>query len=173
MANSRGKYRLYRSSFLYLSLFVMIILHGCGYHLYSQASLPFREIAIDTIENRTVEPGLQDMLHRAVVEEFTRQGISVNPSARQRLSAVVQKFDMPSLSEKDGFSREYRIVVGVDFTLTDEHGQKRYIKNLGSPFMAPFAGADELGRLLASKRIAVEGALRDVAQQLIGLLIYK
>lgn len=152
----------------------MLLLQGCGYTLHSQASLPFKEIAIDTIENRTVEPGLQDILHRAVVEEFIRQGISVSPAARQRLSAVIQKFDMPSLSaNKSGFSREYRIIVAVDFVITDESGQKRYIKNLGSPFMVPFTGADDLGRLLATKKIAEEDALRDVAQQLTGLLIYK
>lgn len=159
---------------LWIFLFLpMLLLQGCGYRLHSQASLPFREIAIDPIENRTVEPGLQDILHRAVVEEFMRQGISVSPSARQRLSAVIRNFDMPGISEKGGFSREYRVVVAVDFTLTDENGQKRYIKNLGSPFMVPFAGSDDLGRLLATKRMAQEQALRDVAEQLTGLLIYK
>lgn len=152
---------------------MVVLLQGCGYSLYSQASLPFREIAVETIENRTVEPGLQDILHRALVEEFTRQGITLNPAARQRLSAVVRHFDMPSLSEKGGFSREYRIVVSVDFVFTDENGQQRQIKNLGSPFLVPFAGANDLGRLLASKRIAVEEALRDVAQQLTGQLLYR
>lgn len=151
----------------------MLLLHGCGYSLHSHASLPFREIAIDMIENRTIEPGLQDMLHRAVVEEFMRQGISVSPSAGHRLSAVIRNFDMPSLSEKGGFSREYRVIVNVDFAVTDESGQKRYFKNVGSPFMVPFAGSDDLGRLLATKRMAQEDALRDVAQQLTGLLIYK
>jgi outer membrane lipopolysaccharide assembly protein LptE/RlpB len=168
-----GMFRICRDALSYLFLFLLVALQGCGYSLHSHASLPFREIAIDTIENRTVEPGLQDMLHRAVVEEFMRQGISVSPSARQRLSAVIQNFDMPSLSEKGGFSREYRIIINVDFAVTDENGQKRYIKNVGSPFMVPFAGSDDLGRLLATKRMAQEEALRDVAQQLTGLLIYK
>jgi len=159
---------------LIIFLFLLtLFFQGCGYTLRSQASLPFKEIAIDTIENRTVEPGLQDILNRAVVEEFMRQGISVSPGARQRLSAVIQKFDMPSLSEKGGFSREYRIIVSVDFILTDENGQKRYMKNIGSPFMVPFAGSDDLGRLLATKRMAEEEALRDVAQHLTGLLLYK
>lgn len=160
------KYRI----FLFL---LILLLQGCGYRLHSQAALPFREIAIDQIENRTVEPGLQDVLHRAVVEEFMRQGIAVSATARQHLSAVIRNFDMPGISEKGGFSREYRVVVSVDFTLTDEQGQKRYIKNLGSPFMVPFAGSDDLGRLLAEKKMAQEEALRDVAQQLTGLLIYK
>jgi outer membrane lipopolysaccharide assembly protein LptE/RlpB len=154
-------------------IFLSLVLQGCGYQLHSQAALPFKEIAIDTIENRTVEPGLQDMLHRAVVEEFVRQGISVSPSARQRLSAVIQSFDMPSLSEKGGYSKEYRIIITVDFTFIDEHGQKRYIKNLGPPFMVPFVGSADLGRLLAAKSMAQEEVLRDVAQQLSGLLIYK
>ncbi len=158
---------------LMLCILFALFVPGCGYRLHSQASLPFREIAIDTVENRTVEPGLQDILHRAVVEEFTRQGITVIPSARQRLSAVIRNFDMPSLSERGGYSREYRVVVSVDFTFTDGNGQKRNINNLGSPFMVPFAGADDLGKLVATKRMAAEDALRDVAQQLAGQLIFQ
>lgn len=159
--------------FLFFLLLSVGALNGCGYSLYSHASLPFKEIAVDTIENRTLEPGLQDIFHRALVEEFMKQGISVIPSAKNRVSAVIRIFDMPSLAEKGGYSREYKITVGIDVMITDENGQKRYIKNLGSPFMVPFAGSNDMGMLLASKRVAEEAALRDAAQQVIGALIFK
>lgn len=165
--------RLFRNSSRVLSLVIILSLAGCGYSLHPQSSLPFKEIAIEPVENRTLEPGLQDLLHRVVTEEFMRQGISVDPSAKRRVSAVIRQFDAPLLSEKEDIAREYRITVGVDFIITDEEGQKTYIKNLGSPFMAPFAGPDDFGRLLASKSVATEEALRDVARQLIGSLIYK
>ncbi len=158
---------------LFFLLLSVGALNGCGYSLYSHASLPFKEIAVDTIENRTLEPGLQDIFQRVLVEEFMKQGISVIPSAKNRVSAVIRTFDMPSLAEVGGYTREYKITVGIDVLITDENGQKRYIKNVGSPFMNPFAGSDDMGMLLATKRLAEEEALRDAARQLIGALIFK
>ena len=152
---------------------LLMVLAGCGYSMHPQSALPFHEIAVDTIENSTTEPGLQDILHRALVEEFMRQGIEVTPLSKRRVSAVIRSFDMPSLSEKNDVSREYRITVSVDFTVVGEDGQKTYLKNIGAPFMKPFAAADDMGSLLAAKRIAEEQTLRDVAEQFIGALVYK
>ncbi len=152
---------------------LLIVLAGCGYSLHPQSALPFHEIAIDTVENRTTEPGLQDILHRALVEEFMRQGIEVTPLSKQRVSAVIRSFDMPSLSEKNDVSREYHITVSVDFTFVGGDGQKTYLKNIGAPFMKPFAASDDMGRLLAAKRIAEEQTLQDVVEQFIGALVYK
>jgi len=154
-------------------LLVLLVCSGCGYSLHRQASLPFKEIAIDTIENRTLEPGLQDMLHRALAEEFMKQGISVEPSAGRRLSAVIQRFEMPSLSEKGGVAKEYRIILAIDFTLTGEDGKKEVFKNEGSPFIEPFTAADDLGLLLATKRQAEEAAARSAAMHFVGSLIFR
>ena len=152
---------------------LLLVLAGCGYSMHPQSALPFHEIAVDTIENRTTEPGLQDILHRALVEEFMRQGIEVTPLSKRRVSAVIRSFDMPSLSEKNDVSREYRITVSVDFTVVGEDGQKTYLKNIGAPFMKPFGAPDDMGSLLAAKRIAEEQTLQDVAEQFIGALVYK
>ena len=80
---------------------------------------------------------------------------------------------MPSLSEKGDFAREYRIVIDADFRVTDENGKTEYIKHIGSPFIEPFSGSEDLGTLLATKTVAEDRALRDLAVRLIGALIYK
>ena len=149
------------------------MLNGCGYSLHSYESLPFKEIWVGTIENRTSEPGLQDMLHRAVVEEFSKQGINVNPAAKLKISGTINTFDMPSISEKNDIATEYRIVIDADFRVTDENGKTEYIKHISSPFIEPFTGSADLGTLLATKTVAVDLALRDMAMRLMGALIYK
>ena len=53
------------------------LLSGCGYSVHRQSDLPFSEIQIGTIENKTLEPKLQDKLHTALTEEFMQNGIMV------------------------------------------------------------------------------------------------
>ncbi|TAN39662.1 MAG: hypothetical protein EPN25_10635 [Nitrospirae bacterium] len=159
-----------------LCLFVLTAIggfYGCGYTIHGHAALPFTEIWVGAIENRTHEPGLQDMLHRALVEELVKQGISVRPSAPRKLTGVIRTFELPSLSEKDGITREYRVLIDADFTATDEKGSAEYVKHMGSPFIVVVTGSEDMARLLANKTLAEERALKDMAARLVGALIFK
>lgn len=160
-------------SLLVLAVALILFVTGCGYSIHGQASLPFREIGIGDIENRTLEPKLQDKLHRALVEEFRKQGISVTPSAEYRITGVINNFNMVGLSEKEDIVVEYSVIVNADFRLVDREGKVREIKNITSPFIVSFTGSEDLGRLLATREIAEERALRDIAMEIVGVLIYK
>ncbi|MBI5102598.1 MAG: LptE family protein [Nitrospirae bacterium] len=150
-----------------------LVLQGCGYSLHGQASLPFKEVWVGAIENRTDEPGLEDVLHRALVEELSKQGVGVSRASGLKLSGVVKRFEIPSLSEKDGITREYRVLIDADFRLTDEAGKTVDMRNFSSPFIVPFAASDDFGGLLASKAAATDRVLRDLSARLVGALIYK
>ncbi len=56
---------------------MVLSLSGCGYTIHTKASLPFEDIQIGTIENKTYEPKLQDRLNKSLTEEFLKQGIAV------------------------------------------------------------------------------------------------
>ncbi len=155
-------------------LFVfLLIFNGCGYSIYRHADLPYKEIGIGLIENRTLEPKLQDKLHKALAEEFLRQGIIFSNTAAYKLTAVINNFEMRSLSEKNGITIQYSILVNADFRLADQTGTIREIKNTRSPFFVSFTGSEDLGSLLAARELAEERALRDIAVEIVGALIYK
>jgi len=156
-----------------ISLLAGLLLSGCGYSIHRQSELPFTEIRIRPIENRTLEPKLQDKLYAALAEEFMKNGIRVTSSADTKLSAVIHRFDLVLLSEKEGIAIEYNIIMAADFILEDKDGKKRVIKNADSPFIVSFASAEDLGILLAKKELAEEKAARDVAMRIVGALIYK
>ena len=159
---------------LFISVLLSVFyISSCGYSIHRHADLPFKEIHIGLIENRTLEPKLQDKLHSALTEEFLRYGISINPSAGRTLTAIINKFNMVSLMEKDEITIEYQVVISADFSLLDEKGNTIKMKNVRSPFIVSFEGSEDFGTLLANRDGAEKNALRDVAMEVVGSLIYK
>jgi outer membrane lipopolysaccharide assembly protein LptE/RlpB len=152
---------------------IVMLLGGCGYSVQRHAALPFADISIGRIENATLEPKLQDKLFEALTQEFLKQGISVDPSAKLKLTGTINNFDMTGLSEKNGVTAEYRIVVNVTFRLVDEEGKTSKTMNIGSPFIVSFTASQDLGTLLATKEVAEGRAMADIAMELVGELLYK
>ena len=153
-------------------LVTVLLIANCGYSVHRKADLPFTEIMIGKIENKTLEPKLQDKLHLALTEEFERNGIAVTPGAKNRIIGVIRNFDMESLSEKDGITVEYRILIDADFTFQDAGGAVKQIKKAGSPFIVSFSGSQDMGNLLANRAQAEQKAMADVAMEVVGELIY-
>lgn len=169
----RRKYGIPARLVLLGSLVSVLLLSGCGYSVYRHGDLPFTDIQIGTIENKTLEPKLQDKLHAALTEEFMKNGIRVNPYAETKISAVVNAFDMSILSERQGITIEYRITISADFIVEYKDGRKKEFKNIDSPFIVSLASSESLATLLAKKELVEERALRDVAMRIVGGLIYK
>ena len=165
---------------LLLSCFLLFTLHcslftffSCGYSIHGRASLPFDAIQIGTIENKTVEPKLQDRMYTALTEEFLKQGITVSPAAGYKLSGTIKQFSLIVLSEKGDIAAEYEIIMKGDFTLIDPSGKQKELKDIGSPFIISFSSSGSLEELLASKEVASEKAIRDMAMQVVGAVIYR
>jgi len=169
----RRKHRISVFLILLVSLLAGLMLSGCGYSVYTHSDLPFKEIKIGTIENKTLEPKLQDRLHAALAEEFMKNGIMVNPYADTKISAVLHEFDLSVLSEKKEITIEYRVLINADFIVEYKDGRKKEFRKINSPFIISFASSDDLATLLAKKDLVEERAMRDVAMRIIGALIYK
>ena len=153
------------------SMLLALCLFGCGYTLHGKAALPVNEIQIERIENRTLEPKLQDRFHRVITEEFLKHGVSISPNADYKLSGTINFFEMYVLAERD-VAVEYEVVMRGDFKLVGPSGDTKDIKGIGSPFIVSFPGSGLLEEVLALKERASERALRDMATEIVGILIY-
>jgi outer membrane lipopolysaccharide assembly protein LptE/RlpB len=153
-------------------LVTALLTTGCGYSVHGRSSLPFTEIQIGRIENRTLEPKLEDKLYQALVEELARNGISVTAGAASSISGVVNNYLMYSLSEKDDITVEYRVIVDADFTFRNAAGKTREIKT-ELPFIVSFSGIGAMANLLANRDVAERQAMADIAMEIVGALIYK
>jgi len=173
------KYTCHLKRLLFLCLLLSTVhcllftLFGCGYSLHGGASLPFDAIQIGTIENKTVEPKLQDKLYTALTEEFLKQGIAVSPDAGYKLSGTIKEFSLLILSEKGDIAAEYEIVIKGDFTLVDPSGKQKELKGIGSPFIVSFSRPGPLEEVIAAKELASEKAIRDMAMQVVGAVIFQ
>jgi hypothetical protein len=152
---------------------LLLAIYGCGYTIHGRSSLPFDSIQIANIENRTLEPKLQDMLYRALTEEFLKEGISVQSPSGHKLSGTINKFDLKVLSEKSDIASEYEVVIRGDFKLVDPTGKVKDFKGIGSPFIVSFSGSGALNELIANKELASEKAIRDMAMEIVAALLYR
>ena len=169
----RRKHHISVVLILWVCLLTGLLLSGCGYSVHTHSDLPFKEIKIGTIENKTLEPKLQDKLHAALTEEFMKNGIMVNPYADTKISAILREFDLSVLSEKKEITIEYRVLINADFIVEYKDGRKKEFKKIDSPFIVSLASSEDLATLLAKKDLVEERAMRDVAMRIIGALIYK
>jgi Lipopolysaccharide-assembly len=155
------------------SMLIALILFGCGYTLQSKTKLPFDSIQIQGIENKTVEPKLQDMFYRAVTEEFLKYGVSVQSHADYKLSGTINRYQLNVLSERRDVAQEYEVIITGDFRLVGPSGDVRDIKNIGSPFIVSFPVSGPLEDVLAFKEVASERAVRDMAMEVVAAFIYQ
>jgi hypothetical protein len=153
------------------SMLLALCLSGCGYTIHGKTSLPFNEIYIERIENKTLEPKLQDRFHRVMAEEFLKQGININSDADYKLSGTIDFFEINVLAERN-VAVEYEVVMRGDFKLIGPSGYIKEMKGIGSPFIVSFPGSGMLEDVLAAKELASEKALRDMATEIVGILIY-
>jgi outer membrane lipopolysaccharide assembly protein LptE/RlpB len=162
-----------RIHLLSIAVLLLLLTTGCGYQVHRQSSLPFTEIYIAPIVNKTLEPKLQDKLHRALTEEFVKQGFSIRNAAPYRLTGTVSRFDLYALSSKSGVIVDYRVVIHGVFNLTGPDGKVVATKEFSGPFIVTVSGSENLAELLAAKENAEDTACRDIALQVAGALIYR
>jgi hypothetical protein len=158
---------------LFTACCLLFPVFSCGYAIHRKATLPFHEIRLGTIENRTVEPKLQDKLSNALTDEFLRQGIAVYRGADYKLEGRINQFELRILSEASDVATEYEVIIKGEFTATGPSGYLKELKDVGSPFIISFSAADNLTGLLALKDLASDRAIRDMAQQIVAALIYR
>jgi len=179
---------------LIFSLLFVVVASGCGYKMQGRADLPFKEIAIGEIENKTGEPKLQDKMHRLLAETFMEYGVDVRNSARYKIDGSFSKFEVYPVAEKDLKAVEYKLNITGSFRMIDtetkiEDKKSRRTKvtafakkteykteALGAvtnPYPTYFRSTGLLVNVLAEKELATERALKDMSQEIVLRIIYK
>jgi outer membrane lipopolysaccharide assembly protein LptE/RlpB len=113
-----------------LSVFLLMLLCGCGYHLAGKDThLPpgVTSVAIPTLVNQTLEPGIEIVFTQAFLQEFIRDKrvkVVDRKEADSILEGVIKSFYVYSVSyDKSGYALEYQTVVTMDITLKRKNGE--------------------------------------------------
>jgi hypothetical protein len=119
-----------------------VVLYSCGYRFIGSSTIPFNSITIDPIVNKTYEPRLEEILHRALSDEFIAQGIQVMAQGGDyRLKSTITEYRVAPVAEFDKSVKEHRITMLVDFVLSK--GEKIIeFKRVSSPYKFTFQTTD-------------------------------
>ena len=115
---------------LLLLLLCLVLLGGCGYHLAGKEthSPPgVRSIAIPTLKNQTLEPGIETHFTQAFLRQFIldrRVNVVDRKEADSILEGTIKSFYLLSTSyDKSGFATEFQTVVVMDIALKRRNGE--------------------------------------------------
>lgn len=158
---------------LLLLLFIFLsVLTSCGYSIHRKENLPFGQIFIGKIENKTFEPGLQDKLYRRLADTFIQYGFEVDSSSKHRIEGEITKFEIKTLSEKNLLTTEYQIIISCSFRLIDsDSGKVIIIDNITEPFINYFISIGRLELVLGRKELAIEESLEELSREIVRYIL--
>jgi len=113
-----------------LSVLFCLLLYGCGYSLAGKTThVPpgVSSVAIPTLKNQTLEPGIEIYFTQAFLREFVkdrRVRVVDRAEADSVLEGIIKTFYIYSVSyDKSGFALEYETVVTMDIALKKKSGE--------------------------------------------------
>lgn len=149
-----------------------LLIVGCGYTIQGKAQLPFEAVTITKIVNRTYEPGLEDRMRTALVEELLRSGFVLHGNGGHRIEGEITGFALKTLSQKGGVAAEYEVSIQGTFKLYDPSDTIRYLRDRGVFIVSFGSAADDLTSVMARKELATDRALRDFSSEIVASIIY-
>jgi len=115
---------------LLLLLLSLACLWGCGYRLAGKEThVPpgVRSVAIPTLVNQTLEPGIEIVFTQAFLKEFIkdrRVRVVDRREADSIFEGVIKSLIILSVSyDKSGYALEYQTIVMMDITLKRQNGE--------------------------------------------------
>jgi hypothetical protein len=158
--------------FCLLSAFFCLFVSGCGYTLQTKANLPFEEIAVGRIENKTLEPKLQDKFNRALANTFAQYGFRVNQSARHVLEGEILEFRLRPMVEQQLVATQYEVIILASFRLRDKATGKTIPVSAGTPYITSFGSTGKLESVLAQKETSTIAALTNLSLSIVSTIAY-
>jgi len=162
-----------RSAFLTACLAALGFLWpGCGYRLLGPTpGMEISSLHVAGVVNRTTEPRLEDLLHRALVEELLRDRrvrIVSASEAAATLQAVVTAFEVRATAESGDRVTQYEIRLLADFRVTETSTGRvlREIVGLAPPIRETFPVGADVTTARAGQEKAEEEACRALAREL-------
>lgn len=152
---------------------LLFAVYGCsGYVMQTKANLPFDTIAVGKIENRTLEPKLQDRFIRSLAETFTEYGFSVSRSAKYKLEGKITEFALQPLNEQNLVATQYQVIIKASFNLLDTSTGRSVPLVAENPFITYFSTSARLEDVLAQKELSTNNALKNIAQEVARAISY-
>lgn len=165
-----------KSNILHFAFWILILTVGCGYHFIGEEkAIPshIKKIAIPLSINQTFEPGLEDVLTTALIEEFKADGRLTVVSEKEadailHSEIVLFHAEVLSFDEKD-LATVYRVLIKGDFRVEDLRDKKIIWseRELGSTLKTEYKATSDINVTRDAKDEATRKTCRDISQDII------
>lgn len=155
------------------------LLSSCGYNVLSKGvPTGFSAIHVALVENQTREPGLEDLLHQALVEELLLdRRVNIVPSDRAEvvLKTTITRFYLRPTAESGSRATQYEIQLDADFLLIERKNGKvlNKITGLRSPIRILFSIGSDMVAARTSQEQAEIRVSRELARELAKRVLLK
>lgn len=164
-----------KSKILHFAFCTLLFIAGCGYHFIGTGSaLPehIKKVGIPLAVNRTSEPWLEDVLTKAMVDEFKKDGrlkVVPNEEADAILYSEVVSFQTVPLSFEKGLVTVYRVVMKMDLRLEDVKDKKVIWeeKDMESTLKSDYKPTSDVAVTRDLKDEAIRKTCKDISQDVI------
>ncbi len=162
-----------------VAVLLIFMLAGCGYHLSGTGgSLRkyMRTISVPVFENESNEPLIQRQFTDAVRQAFLTDGrlrLTGPKNADLLLTGIIDVYSVRSVAfSKDDVVTESIITLGVTVLVKDQVKKKAYMENKLKA-NRDFRSDSLVINSEAARQAALEEAYRDLARQIVSLVIDK
>jgi len=165
-----------RSKTIYLISFLILGIVGCGYQFPGAGEFPedISQIYIEVFKNKTSESGVENIVTRNMINEFTlREEKSLATSidtADAILGGEVTRIFIRTIASKgESSASERRVTVSVDFKLTRKNGQLIWaVKKITDNQAYPVSTDKNVTE--TNKRIAIDDASKRIVERALNRL---
>jgi len=117
----------YRQKYIWAVIIIPLFFSACGYRFAGSGNLPggIQSIAIEILENRTPETGLENIITNDLIYEFTRKGRSVQKNSKKAdaiLTGVIESERITTISrqaQQSALARRVEFIVNLKLTGSD------------------------------------------------------
>lgn len=167
-------YRKYQN--IWINVVILLLLCGCGYHFSGAGQLPegISQIYIEVFKNNTSESGVENIVTRNMINEFTlREEKSLANSigtADAILGGAVSRILIRTIASKgEESASERRVTISVDFKLTRKDGQLIWAAEKITDNEAYPVSTDK-NVTETNKRIAIDDASKRIVERALNRL---
>jgi outer membrane lipopolysaccharide assembly protein LptE/RlpB len=160
----------YHQKYIWPVIIILLFFSACGYRFAGSGNLPggIQTIAIEILENRTTETGLENTITNDLIYEFTRKGRRVQKNSKKAeavLSGVIESARIATISrqaQQSALARRVRIIVNLKLTGSD--GVVKWSASGISEFQDYNVSTDKQANEISKQR-AIENLSKKLAEK--------
>ena len=154
----------------------VVLLGGCGYSLRGTLPSHIRTVGVPMFRNLTMEPAVEGLVTRAIVEAFSTNGRLrvVNPAdADAILEGEIVGYSLSSIAfDPQAGQRVIRLTLTLNLTFRDLRTKTLLFQQSGFQERADFQVQGSVSDTISQQRdVAVRAAAGDIARTVVNLAV--